>query len=56
VISFTGQVGITLHILWCEPKEDTEEHKAACERQQQFEVKARAACAKLNEVIILCSQ
>jgi hypothetical protein len=35
---FAGEVGITLTIGWCEPKEDTEQHKAACERNQQFEV------------------
>ncbi|PNF16839.1 Myrosinase 1 [Cryptotermes secundus] len=33
-----GNVGITLTIDWCEPKEETEHHLAACERFQQFEM------------------
>jgi hypothetical protein len=52
VNSFTGQVGITLTIDWCEPKENTSEHEAACERFQQFQVSVHTGAESTGDVTV----
>jgi hypothetical protein len=38
---YTGKIGISLNINWCEPATNSTEDVAACERHQQFGVSKR---------------